>query len=81
MAMGRSSMGKQIATSRGSRNKEGSAKDMAEDRKMAKARGMTMAEWESSAADKKHDMGKMARGGKVRGDGRAAKGKTKGRMC
>ena len=34
---------------------EGSPKDVAEDKAMAKKRGMTMKEWEASAADKKHD--------------------------
>lgn len=81
MAMGRASMGKQIATARGSKNWEGSTKDMAEDRKMAKSRGMTMSEWESSAADRKHDAKKMAKGGMVRGDGCCRNGKTKGKMC
>ena len=53
---------------------EGSAKDMAEDKAMAKKRGMSMKEWEKSDADKAHDKacgggtsGRMARksGGKV----------------
>lgn len=35
---------------------EGSAKDMMEDKKLAKKHGMTMKEWEASSADKKHDM-------------------------
>jgi len=43
---------------------EGSAKDMAEDKAMAKKRGMTMGQWEKSAADKKHDRPKRASGGK-----------------
>lgn len=81
MAIGRSSMGKQIATARGSKKWEGSAKDMAEDRKMAKARGMSLDQWENSAADKKHDSKKMASGGMVRGDGAAMRGKTRGKMC
>lgn len=81
--IGRGQMGKQIATARSSRNGgEGSAKDMAEDKKMAKARGMSMAQWERSAADKKHDAPKkMAKGGSVtRGDGACMKGHTKGTM-
>ena len=36
---------------------EGSAKDMAEDKAMAKKRGMSMKEWEKSDADKAHDKG------------------------
>jgi hypothetical protein len=47
--------------------KEGSAKDMREDKAMAKKRGMTMKDWEKSAADKKHDAPKkMAAGGAVK---------------
>lgn len=56
--------------------KEGSAKDMREDKAMAKKRGMTMKNWEKSAADKKHDAPKkMATGGSVRGGGCATRGK------
>lgn len=36
---------------------EGSAKDMREDKAMAKKAGMSMKQWEKSAADKKHDKG------------------------
>ena len=36
---------------------EGSAKDMAEDKSMAKKRGMSMKDWEKSDADKAHDKG------------------------
>jgi len=47
--------------------KEGSAKDMREDKAMAKKRGMPMKMWEKSAADKKHDAPKkMAMGGKIK---------------
>jgi len=47
--------------------KEGSAKDMREDKAMAKKRGMPMKMWEKSAADKKHDAPeKMAKGGAVK---------------
>jgi len=58
----------------GAVNREGTAKDMREDKAMAKSRGMSMKQWESSAADKKHDTGKMAGGGVVRGTGAAIKG-------
>lgn len=54
---------------------EGSAKDMAEDKAMAKKRGMSMKEWEKSDADKAHDKGcacKMC-GGRV---GRKSGGKV-----
>lgn len=85
--MSRASMGKQIVTApatrrmaKGGKTWEGSKKDMAEDRKMAKSRGMTSAEWERSSADMKHDAPKkMAMGGKTtRGDGCAMKGHTRG---
>lgn len=57
--------------------KEGSAKDMREDKAMAKKSGMTMKQHEASAADKKHDAPKkMAKGGMVRGAGCAVRGKT-----
>lgn len=46
-------------------SKEGSAKDMAEDKMLARKRGMTMKAWERSAADKKHDRPKREEGGKV----------------
>ena len=42
---------------------EGSAKDMREDKAMAKKSGMSMAKWEKSAADKKHDAPKKMAGG------------------
>ena len=41
---------------------EGSAKDVREDKKLAKKRGMSMKEWEASDADKKHDRQKSAKG-------------------
>jgi len=54
---------------------EGSAKDMMEDKKLAKKHGMTMKEWEASDADKKHDMpSKKMSGGSM---GYAAGGKMK----
>ena len=50
---------------------EGSAKDEAQDRKLAKKRGMSMKEWEASEADKKHDkqqsMKGLKHGGHVEG--------------
>jgi hypothetical protein len=64
--------------------KEGTAKDMREDKAMAKKSGMTMKQHEASAADKKHDapkkmaMGgavKKATGGSMRGTGCAVRGK------
>lgn len=63
---------------------EGSAKDMAEDKKLAKARGMSMAQWERSAADKKHDAPQAMKKGGVakyaKGGGVEVKGKTKGKL-
>jgi len=64
--------------------KEGSAKDMREDKAMAKKVGMTMKQHEASAADKKHDapkkmaiggVVKKAGGGTMRGTGAAVRGK------
>ena len=51
---------------------EGSKKDVAQDTKLAKARGMTKAEWETSSADEKHDTQKSAKG--LRGGGIATRG-------
>ena len=59
---------------------EGSAKDMAQDKKLAKKRGMSLKKYEASAADKKHDAqqsmkGLKSGGGiKIRGTGAATKG-------
>lgn len=64
--------------------KEGSAKDMREDKVLAKKAGMSMKKWEKSAADKKHDapkkmagggVVKKAGGGSMRGTGAAVRGK------
>ena len=41
---------------------EGSAKDEAQDKKLAKKHGMSMASWEKSAMDKKHDTQHSAKG-------------------
>jgi hypothetical protein len=64
--------------------KEGSAKDMSEDKMKAKKAGMSMSKWEKSSADKKHDapkkmatggVVKKATGGSMRGTGCAVRGK------
>lgn len=64
---------------------EGSAKDKAQDMKLAKKRGMSHKQWEASSMDKKHDrqqsMKGLKSGGAVKGDGCAMRGKTKGRNC
>lgn len=64
---------------------EGSAKDEAEDKRLAKKHGMSMKEWESSSLDKKHDRQKSSKGlkdgGIVRGTGIAVKGRGRGRIC
>lgn len=41
---------------------EGSAKDEAQDKKLAKKRGMSMAAWEKSEMDKKHDKQQSMKG-------------------
>lgn len=51
---------------------EGSKEDVAQDKKLAKKRGMTMKEWEASDADKKHDMQRSSKG--LRGGGLATRG-------
>ena len=69
-------MGNATGYKKGGMMKEGSAKDMREDKIKAKKAGMSMKKWESSAADKKHDAPKkMATGGSVRGTGAAVRGK------
>ena len=52
---------------------EGSKKDVSQDKKLAKKRGMSMKEWETSEADTKHDTQKSMKG--LKGGGIAAKGK------
>ena len=52
---------------------EGSKKDVSQDKKLAKKRGMSMKDWESSEADTKHDTQKSMRG--LKGGGIAVKGK------
>lgn len=60
---------------------EGSAKDKAQDMKLAKKRGMSYKAWESSPMDKKHDrqqsMKGLKSGGSVRGCGIAMRGKSR----
>ena len=66
---------------------EGSAKDEAQDKKLAKKHSMSMPSWEKSAMDKKHDQQKsmtgLKKGGGVKkycgGGGIEIKGKTRGR--
>lgn len=64
---------------------ESSAKDKAQDMKLAKKRGMSHKSWEASPMDKKHDrqqsMKGLKSGGSVRGCGIAMRGKTRGREC
>jgi len=55
-------MARQAGLKRGG-SLEGTAKDKAEDKVMAAKRGMSMKQWEASAADKRHDRPKRASGG------------------
>ena len=52
---------------------EGSKKDVSQDKKLAKKRGMSMKDWESSEADTKHDTQKSMKG--LKGGGIATRGK------
>lgn len=58
---------------------EGSAADMAADKKQAKKRGMSLKAWEKSPSDMAMDAKGMATGGVVRGAGAAFKGKKFGK--
>ena len=58
---------------------EGSAKDMMEDKKMAAKRKMTMAEWEASKADDKHDSQQSMKG--LKAGGKAEEAHAKDCMC
>jgi len=62
---------------KGGMSKEGTAKDMREDKAKAKKAGMTMKQWEASSKDVAHDKpSKMKTGGGVmRGAGAATRGK------
>lgn len=46
---------------------EGSKKDMAQDKKLAAKRGMSMSQWEKSSGDKKHDSQRSMKGLKCGG--------------
>lgn len=46
---------------------EGSAKDLAQDKKLAKKHGMSFANWEKSSMDKKHDKQQSMKGLKMGG--------------
>jgi len=66
---------------------EGSAKDMAQDKKLAKKHGESFAQWEKSPADRKHDVQQTMKGLKkggmtkmAKGGGVESHGKTKGKM-
>ena len=58
---------------------EHSSKDLAQDKKLAAKRGMSMEAWEKSAADKKHDTQQSMKGLKKGGDIMAIKDTPMGR--
>jgi hypothetical protein len=61
---------------------EGSKKDEAQDKKLAKKYGMSMSKWEKSDMDAKHDRQQsskgLKKGGSVRGHGAESRGRTRG---
>jgi hypothetical protein len=66
---------------------ENSKEDLRQDKKLAKKRGMSLAAYEQSPADKKHDRQQSMKGLKAggtakyaRGGGIEVQGKTKGKM-
>ena len=68
---------------------EGSAKDLSQDKKLAKKHGMSFADWEKSSMDTKHDKQQTMKGLKSGGpvgsfrssaDGIAQRGKTRGQQ-
>ena len=77
----REGMSKAAGYKKGGKAWEGSKKDEAQDKKLAKKHGMSMAKWEKSSMDKKHDKQESMKGLKHGGrsayaKGGAAKGKT-----
>jgi hypothetical protein len=53
---------------------EGTAKDMAQDKKLAKKRGMSLKDWEKSSEDTKHDTQQNMKGLKMGGKAKMARG-------
>lgn len=77
----REGMSKAAGYKKGGKAWEGSKKDEAQDKKLAKKHGMSMTKWEKSSMDKKHDRQESMKGLKHGGrsayaKGGAAKGKT-----
>ena len=68
-------VGQMAGQKRGGKVKfESSAKDQAQDKKLAAKRGMTMKQWEASKADDKHDSQKSMKGLKSGGRSKFGKG-------